>query len=232
MLEENVGIIDKMIQTIKKHGVFRVCEAIFFVVAFLYLMHNSSNLPTIMSEVLHRNNHSEMVEHDAAVDVRRRVKPKIDALLNETLYGLNADRCFVIEMHNGTNNTAGLPFIYGEMTYECANGVADIDEDYISINLSRFDLPYYLEQRYVFCGNIKQLEQIDKKLAKRINANDVSYLAIITIHGSNNELGYFGVTYCNNKEVPDTTKITNMLSINSQKLSILIDSQNVDNNNH
>ena len=133
-----------------------------------------------------------------------------------------------MEMHNGTNNTAGLPFIYGEMTYETVNhNISHVDEDYISINLSRFNFPLYLQQNRIFYGSMEELKKVDEKLATRMISNDVSYFGIISMHGVSNELGYFGVSYCHGHKPATEESIIEQLTLCSQKLSILLDSASI-----
>lgn len=227
----SVGVIERMIKIIKKYGRWRTFEAIVVILSVFYLLHNISNLPRIIENVFEIRTERIQMKHDEAVRTRREIKPEIDDIMNHTLSYLNADRVFVMEMHNGTNNTAGLPFIYGEMTYEeVSRGVNHVDEDYISINLSRFDFPLYLRQNRIFYGSIEELKKIDEKLAMRMISNDVTYFAIISMHGVANELGYFGVTYCNGKVPPMEENIIEQLTLCSQKLAILLDSSsNIDN---
>ena len=226
---EQVGIIEKTIRIINKYGIFKIVEALVVIAAFLYIVHNVSNLPHIVESVFKNRTERIQFEHDAAVEARRNIRPEIDDILGRTLSYLNADRIFVIELHNGTNNTAGLPFVYGEMTYEeVKNGVTHIDEDYTSLNLSRFEFPMYLRLNREFCGSIEELRKVDDKLATRMTSNDVTYFGIISIHGLTNELGYFGVSYCNGSKPASMNEIREQLTIGSQKLSILLDSSNID----
>ena len=225
-----VAGIDKLIRIVKKHGIWRVIEAIVILTAALYLIHNVSNIPQIVSDVFSHNKQQEIVEHDAAIKTRRAIRPEIDDILHRSLSYLNADRVFIMELHNGTNSMAGLPFIYGEMTYEDAKtGVSHIDEDYVSINLSRFEFPIYLKNNRMFYGTIEELSEIDEKLAMRMKSNEATYIAIVSLHGVTNELGYFGLTYCNGNKPADEESIREQLTVCSQKLSILLDSSSVDN---
>lgn len=225
-----VAGIDRLIRIVKKHGIWRVIEAIVILTAALYLIYNVSNIPQIVSDVFSHNKQQELVEHDAAIKTRRAIRPEIDDILHRSLSYLNADRVFIMELHNGTNSIAGLPFIYGEMTYEDAKtGVSHIDEDYVSINLSRFEFPIYLKNNRMFYGTIDELSEIDEKLAMRMKSNEATYIAIISLHGVTNELGYFGLTYCNGNKPADEESIMEQLTVCSQKLSILLDSASVDN---
>lgn len=223
-----VGVLERVVRLVHKYGILKIFQAILVILLCLYLFYNVSNIPKFVNAALSQNSEKVEQAHDTSVNVRREIKPKIDSLLNETILSLRADRVFIIEMHNGTNNIAGLPFIYGEMTYEEVSGdIEHVDEDYTSINLSRFSFPIYLEKNKTFIGSIDELEQMDKKLATRMRSNDVKFLAITSMFGVDNELGYFGVSYCGDNQPNDIDKLKSKLSSVSQKLSILLDNKNI-----
>lgn len=223
---EHVSVLERVIKMMDKYGLWKIFQAILVLTGFLYIMYNVQNLPEIVSGAFSRQTELRQEEHDAAVEVRRSIKPNVDILLKDALSTLNADRAFVLEMHNGTNNVAGLPFIYGEMTYEeVRNHITHVDEDYTSINLSRFNFPLFLEKNHMWYGTINQLSSIDSKLAARLTSNDVTYFAVIELYGVSNELGYLGFSFCNSKTPPDDEEIEKCLTSTAQRLSILLDSK-------
>lgn len=232
---EQLGFLEKVIKIINKYGIFKVFQALCVIGIFVYLMYNAHNVGQAVQNIVRTEfeNHNEKVEqeHNDALIVRQKIKPKIDSILTDALTRMNADRVFVMEMHNGNNNTSGLPFLYGEMTYEqVRNGVSHIDDDYINLNLSRFTFPLYLEREHLWQGTTEELSKIDDKLSKRLLSNDVSYLAITQIHGFSNIIGYFGVSYCNDKSPIDKKQIIAQLTITTQQLSVILDANNVVNN--
>lgn len=232
---EQLGFLEKVIKIINKYGIFKVFQALCVIGIFVYLMYNAHNVGQAVQNIVRTEieNHNEKVEqeHNDALIVRQKIKPKIDSILTDALTRMNADRVFVMEMHNGNNNTSGLPFLYGEMTYEqVRNGVSHIDDDYINLNLSRFTFPLYLEREHLWQGTTEDLSKIDDKLSKRLLSNDVSYLAITQIHGFSNIIGYFGVSYCNDKSPIDKKQIIAQLTITTQQLSVILDANNVVNN--
>ena len=223
---EHISVLERMIKMMDKYGFWKIFQAILVLTGFLYIIYHVQNLPEIVSGAFSRQTELRQEEHDAAVEVRRSIKPSVDILLKDALSTLNADRAFVLEMHNGTNNVAGLPFIYGEMTYEeVRNHITHVDEDYTSINLSRFNFPLFLEKNHMWYGTINQLSSIDSKLAARLTSNDVTYFAVIELYGVSNELGYLGFSFCNGKTPPDDKEIEKCLTSTAQRLSILLDSK-------
>lgn len=230
---EQLGFLEQVIKTIKKYGLGMIFKALTIILLFTYVMvHGADLLDDTIRSISIKAVQQEQIErqnlHDAALTKRREIKPKVDKLLLNTLNTLNADRCFVLEMHNGTNNVSGLPFLYGEMTYDVVSeGTHHIDDEYTSLLLSRFKLPNYLRAENVWQGRVDELKTIDNKFYHKLKANDASYLAIIQIHGIKNELGFFGITYCNDKEPKSPEIIFKQLLVVSQKLSTLLDSNNV-----
>ena len=232
---EQLGFLETMIKTIKKHGVWETLKAIFIGGLFIWVMYNAQNVGSIVKDVVKTEfkTHSEQVEqeHSDALDIRNKIKPEVDDILKTSLVTLGADRVFVMEMHNGSNNTSGLPFIYGEMTYEqVRSGIEHIDDDYININLSRFSFPLFMEREHVWCGTIKELSEVDDKLAKRMESNDVTYFAIMHIYGVSNLIGYFGITYCNGNMPKGVKEIITQLTMTTQQLAIMLDANNINNN--
>ena len=223
-----VTMFEQAVRVIKENKTLDIVKTILIFALLLYIGYHVNDIPEIVKHAFDTRNTELQLEHDSAVERRRVIKPQVDLILSETMATLKADRVYIIEMHNGTNNTAGLPFIYGEMTYEAArNGIEHVDEDYVSINLSRFDFPMYLEEHYMFYGTINELSKVDSKLSMRMSANGVTYMAITAMHGANNELGYFGVSYCNNEPM-DEDLIIRTITVASQKLATMLDIPDVE----
>ena len=229
MEAEQLSFLEKTVKLIERYGLFKIFKALCVILIFVYIMCNGVNLVDtligrISRETIDRAAVEKVEAHDRAMAIRQEAKPKIDNILEYTLTKTNCDRVFVIEMHNGTNNTAGLPFVYGEMTYETVReGIAHIDEDYTSLNLSRFNFPLFINRHHYWIGTIEELHKVDPKIAQRLASNDVTYLALIDIHGVKNGLGFFGITYCNDRQPKTREEIITVLMEESQKLSTLLD---------
>ena len=219
-------IIEQMIVMIEKYGWWKIIKATLFMLSLAFILFNIANLKNIVSDVINEQNESEIIAHDTAMDFRRSIKEEIDGILNNVLNKTNADRVFVLELHNGTNNTAGLPFIYAEMTYcAVAENIHHIDEDYINLNLSRFNFPLYLERNKYFYGDIEKLKKVDDKLALRLQSNGAKYIAIMSLQGLHTELGYIGVTFCNDEIPADSDGVMSCIALAAQRLSTLLDKQ-------
>lgn len=227
--KETVGFWDSLLKLVEKWGYWKIIKVILLVVFGMSIILIAKNWASdfsferqkeAMSEVMSENDDQRLEEHNDQMQMRGKIKPYITSLLKQALNDMNADRAFVIELHNGSNNTAGLPFIHCTMTYEqVARNVESIDEDYQNISLSRFDFPEYLHNHDLWMGEIDEFGEIDPKATSRMKNNDVTYLVITTIRSEEDEIGYFGFTYCDGKQPKDSKTITEFLVYSVQKLS-------------
>ena len=217
------AIVDPMIKFIKNFGIAKAVGYLVILLCVGYTTVSLMNIDKTIDRALDRSNTEKADEHDRAVTKRYENSPVIDKLLEEIMYKYGADRVCVVEMHNGTNNVAGLPFIYGEMTYEaCREGIASVDEDYTKFNLSRLTFPIFMLEHKVFCGGMEDLAKIDEKFADRLLVNNSTYLCGYTLYGRDGALGYFGVIWCGGAPTDRHDLMKDMNSY-AQRLSVLLD---------
>ena len=229
-IEKSVKTIDKIAEIIKKNGL-----AITFLAVMLFgiavggvlcykVFRLNDEFSIIIKEQSKETEIEKEREHAEYNEIRTDIKPYIDRIIENTMMKLECDRCYVIEMHNGNNNPSGLPFIYGEMTYEESEyNVDDVDDEYMNINLSRYKFPMYIKNHGMFVGSVDELRSIDPKLAKKLDSDDVTYIAIVSINGTEGEIGVFGVTYCNGRQPKDKDVIRGVFMTETQKLSNYLD---------
>lgn len=216
------NVLETFITMVKNFGVVKTIGLSVIFISLLYTVIGVSNMGNTIKEVIYKNQQETMEAHDKAVEKRYENSPKIDQLLNEVMYRYGADRVCVVEMHNGTKNVAGLPFIYGEMTYEiCRDGVIPVDADYTQFNLSRLSFPSFMFENNTFCGDMSKVSTIDEKFAERLLVNNTTYLCGYTLHGSDNVIGYFGVIWCSGKP-EQTHQLMRELGVYAQRLSVLL----------
>ena len=231
--KETLGFWERLIKFKDKYGYWNLTKLVLFVafaIAVLLLAKNFGENYSFerqkeaMTEVIEQNNQQLFIEHNEQMQIRRDIKPLVTDLLKNTLNEMDADRAFIFELHNGSNNTAGLPFIHCTMTYEeTARNIEPIDEDYQNLSLTRFSFPEYLHKHDLWFGTIDEFEAIDKKIASRMRNNGATYLVITTIRSENSEIGYFGFTYCNNKEHKHDKDMMEFIVHTVQNLSKLLD---------
>lgn len=227
--ETPIKLLERTMRLMEKYGVWKIIQGILLIGLLLYVIFNINTIPDTIRNIIHQDKIEDVATHDAAIEVRKQIKPQIDRILNKTLHDVDADRIFVLEMHNGTNNPSGLPFLYVEMTYcAVADNVEHIDDDYVNINLSRFEFPYFLETQHYWYGRIEDLMKVDSKLALRLQSNDAKYFAIMTIQGIQTELGYFGVTFTRDISIDNTDTLMMKLTDATQQLAALLDKTALD----
>lgn len=223
-VEEGFGPLEKMLKLLSKYGAWNIIKAIMLIVAFFVVIWTTTHIDTIFENVIVKQNEQKIEQHEAVLKRRNEIKPKIDLLLKNTLEELDADRVFVIEMHNGTNSLSGLPFIYCEMTYEtCKKGIMRVDDEYGSVVMSRYTLPYYMTENQVYAGSVDELEELDPKLAHRMRDNGSYYICVANMYSFDSYIGYVGIGYAEGSTPADVDKLKAEVFKLSQRVSILLD---------
>lgn len=175
-----------------------------------------------INNVLNERKNTELAVHEQGVEKRMGNMDEINRSLRECLYVTGADRACVLEMHNGTNNTAGLPFIYCEMTYEqVRDGVIPVGDDYAKLNLTRYSFPYYLQSRSYYSGSIKEAMKIDNKIATKMSHDGTEYILVYELVSNGKSIGYLAMTWNDETAVSlDADKITKvtMMAADMSKL--------------
>lgn len=236
--KETLGFWERLIKIVDKHGYWKLIKVVMFVVFTITMIYLGKNFgenynfdrqKEVISQVMSEKDELKTIKHSEEMTMRYNIKPQVTDLLKSTINEMNADRAFVIELHNGSNNTAGLPFIHCTMTYEeDARNIEAIDEDYQNLSLSRFNFPEYLHKHDLWFGDIDDFETIDAKATSRMKNNNVTYLVIATIRSEESEIGYFGFTYCDNKEHKTPDEIMGFIVQAVQKLSKWLDKDTTD----
>lgn len=239
--KEFLGFWKGLTKFINEQGYWRMTKVVLFVAFTICLFYLAKNVgesldansliqKNIVKEAIIETNEYNKTQHSAQMRVREEIRPEITSILRETLYKVNADRAFIIELHNGSNNQAGLPFIHCTMTYEeVAKGIEPAGDDYQNLTLSRFNFPQYLHEKDFWMGYISEGDSIDSKICKKLISSDVNYIAITTIKSNDCELGYYGIVYCNEHYPIETKELMRTMIGNVQHLSRLLDKQDKQN---
>ncbi len=225
-LNDKFGLLERTLRLIDKYGIFRVISGLFVLLLFGLTLGLFINHKEIVAEVMREQKIDENKSHSVKMQLRlTQINPQIDAIMLKLLIETGADRVFIIEMHNGSNNPTGLPFVYGEMTYEqmIDPNMQAVAEEYGTINLSRYTFITHVYKQKLFKGSIEQLMNIDMKLAGRMTQNGVKYMYMGSLTGNNIPIGFLGVTYINK---PINSTAEGRIMDASQKISILLDLYN------
>ena len=220
-------VMDKL-GTIRFSTICRVMLLGLNVLAILFLYNVVSSQQTvekIMDNAIEiiSSDHEESID----MDIRDQVTPQISNNLRKLLYTLDADRSFVIELHNGKKNATSLPFKFFDMTYEEIHEerpISYISQNYIGLMVSHFKMPYYLVDEQYFIGGAEELAQIDPRLASVFEKNKGKYLGLILLKNEGKEIGFAGVSYTTSaKHIPSDEIIKSRLLYYSRIMSPLLD---------
>ena len=225
-IKDEFGWLERATKLIDKYGLFRVISGIFVLALFGLTLGLFINQKSIITKVMQEQKVVDNKIHSNKMQLRlTQINPQIDAIILKLLIETGSDRVFILEMHNGSNNPTGLPFVYGEITYEqmIDPNMAPIAEEYGAINLSRYSFIGYVYKHKLFKGTIDDLRAIDNKLAGRMSQNEVKYIYMMSLTGSNIPIGFVGVTYINK---PINKNIEGKIMDASQKISVLLDLYN------
>lgn len=218
--EKMVGWFERIVMIVDKHGWLKVLSVfvfVVFVVASLMFMNAIDN-----QNVIERWIEKKETEHAIGKDIRQKIDPKVSEAMVKILYTMQADRVSILEMHNGKENMTSLPFVYCDMTYEkTRDSVPYISEEYENLNMSKFTFPDYLYRNKYFIGEISSIHSIDKKLALRLETNNVNYCGIVLIR-TNIDIGFLMVSFLEKPKM-DYNEILSCLMYYVQEIGTYLD---------
>ena len=221
----NLSFFEKTVQVVDKYGSWKVFQAIIYLGLFLFIIFyipaiTKATVERVTTESINSADKDKETRHLENLELRKEMQPQIYAILGTFLEKTRADRAFIVELHNGSNNLNGVPFLHGSVTYDKSKeGLEPIDEDYQNLSLSRFSMSTYLHANYNYIGSVEKLSTIDKKLAAKLISNDVKYIAVMTLHNGTNEWGWFGLIYNRETDIPSEKDILNEMMVTSQSIT-------------
>ena len=221
----NLSFFEKTVQVVDRYGSWKVFQAIIYLGLFLFIIFyipaiTKATVERVTTESINSADKDKETRHLENLELRKEMQPQIYAILGTFLEKTRADRAFIVELHNGSNNLNGVPFLHGSVTYDKSReGLEPIDEDYQNLSLSRFSMSTYLHANYNYIGSVEKLSTIDKKLSAKLVSNDVKYLAVMTLHNGTNEWGWFGLIYNRETDIPSEKGILNEMMVTSQSIT-------------
>ena len=175
-------------------------------------------------EAIKRKEELEKEKHNELIQKRFESSPLIANELKSLLINLDADRAAILEMHNGTNNLAGLPCIYGDMIYEeISPRVHFARDEFKNFNLARlpFVALHYNDRSWI--GSVNDIEPEDPYFAAKLRMVEVNYGAFIILEGIDGPLGFLTLFFKDETEHPSKAKIMAELTHSTQIISTLLD---------
>lgn len=183
---------------------------------------NAALAKTVVDEEERRQERKRR-EHDLLVNYRISIGPTISNILKDLIINLGACKVCVFEMHNGTNNISGIPFLFADMLYEEANdeSLYTIDE-FKNLNLTRYGFIERHLKESSWCGTTDDLSREDAKLAEKLKIINVEYAAMMLLQGVEKPIGFLQI-YFNTPNHPSNKEILAIANSAAQKITSLID---------
>lgn len=224
-LGDKINMLSKLTNMIYKYGLGKVASALLIFMLLIATGIVFLNQKAIVEKII--TEQKEVAQMTNAKNLQFRVKevnPRVDAILYKLLAETDADRAFVFEMHNGTDNPSGLPFAYADMSYERTidDTIETVIQENKSMNLASYPMATYLMTYKYFKGCIDDVRAIDKRLANKLSNGGVYYVMIYSIRGNDVNLGCVGVSYIHSKPKNEKLGEASLFDA-SQRLSILLD---------
>lgn len=190
--EKGLSFLDKALAMVEKYKITTILKGAFIVLLVAatvgFIQH-----PTYIFE---KYKEWSDQQHKELLEKRMKNNEKLHLKAEQLLYRINADRVMILELHNGLENAAGLPFSKCSATYEALNmGVKPIADQYQSVNLSLMPFATFLFEKGYYCGNVEDLAQIDRGLYYKMMANETTHFAACVVEGVDNALAFIFVSF-------------------------------------
>ena len=195
-MENFLQWIEKILRFLKDYGFVNIIKSCIVIILFAFTMAIAFNTKETVSNIIELVHVIENENHANSEEIRKRINPIINELLDNSIRDIGCDRAFIMEGHNGKANGRGLGFYYVDMTYErCRKTSLDqsIYWQYKDMPTSIFPFFNYLDKRRYFYGDLNSLSQIDSKLAQMINVNGTNFLVTVEIPGKNSVNQFMGI---------------------------------------
>lgn len=192
-VSQGVGILEKLVELIKKHGFFGILQSIFIFVIFGYGIFFVTN-PTYVFEQYDKYKEAE---HEEQILQTFKSTTEINDMLKTYMYTEESvDRIFYIEFHNSIKGLDKMPYIYGSFRHEFVkNGRSYISDEFRDdFMLSKYLIFDYIYENKQFCGSIEDLKAIDERSAVMLSRANIEHFEMILIESDGVPVGVLGVT--------------------------------------
>lgn len=198
-IEKGIGWLQKLLHLQEKFGFFSVLKSLFILLITGYVVFFALNPRYLLDKM----EQVQTEQHNDAVSRRMSADANIRMIFNRILPTLDADRVWLIELHNGAKNlTTGLPFLYGDMRIEAvSDGVLNVDEEYTDFSLSKYPFIAKIFEDGYFYGHIESMREFDERLYYKFKSNDVNEMALLALYQGDKPLGVLGISFCGDKQM-------------------------------
>lgn len=198
-IEKGIGWLQKLLRLQEKFGFFSILKSLFILLITGYVVFFALNPRYLLDKM----EQVQTEQHNDAVSRRMSADANIRMIFNRILPTLDADRVWLIELHNGAKNlTTGLPFLYGDMRIEAvSDGVLNVDEEYTDFSLSKYPFIAKIFEDGYFSGHIESMREFDERLYYKFKSNDVNEIALLALYQGDKPLGVLGISFCGDKQM-------------------------------
>ena len=158
-IEKGIGWLEKLLKMEETYGFFRFLRVLLLLLLTGFVILTITNPRYVLDKV----ESIQAEQHDESVSKRIQVDADIRLMLRKLLYALDADRTWLIELHNGSKNlSSGLPFLYGDMRIEeVADSINNVDDEYTDFQLSKYPFIGKVFDDGFYWGAIETIKEID-----------------------------------------------------------------------
>lgn len=193
IVEQLFGLISKISEWLDKFGIlklFRTAFAIFLLYWMCVFMFNPSKIFEAY-QTWYDKVHADKIEKTIESHYQ------IHSHLTDLRYRSGAMRTMILSLHNGSENINGrYQFLKVSAIFEESGDYYPVSDEWSEIHISSFPIFSYLYSNDYFCGSIDDIRAIDNKLYHRLAANEVKYIHIQALIGSDGKtIGFLTLTW-------------------------------------
>ena len=105
----NLSFFEKAVQVVDKYGSWKVFQAIIYLGLFLFIIFyipaiTKATVERVTTESINSADKDKETRHLENLELRKEMQPQIYAILGTFLEKTRADRAFIVELHNCSNN--------------------------------------------------------------------------------------------------------------------------------
>lgn len=192
VISEGTTLFERLLAISKKYSFWDILKTLFISILVVYMSFLFMNPSYIFEKYTKLMEDKHKVELSERFAQSRVVSNELSLMLNKT----NADRVFFIEYHNSVKSLQGAPFAFGSMDFEeVAEGVDFIGDEYTNFSLTKYKFVSYINEHLIFFGPVENIEEIDRRLYLKLLSNDIQYIALIEVEGTEHPLGILGFSW-------------------------------------
>lgn len=218
--ERGIGWFERVLGLVEKYKIRHFLKAAFVILLIAAIVGFIKNPYAIFEWY---DAYKEKI-HTEQMDLRAVNNDKIQHLIEKSLYKIEADRIMILELHNGNESIGGLPFNKCSATFEYMdNGLYPCAELYQNQQLSLIPFASHLFSKGYFCGDLKDLEAIDRGLYHKMASNGTDHFAACVIEGIDKPLAFLIVSFKQKTEAHNCDLVREQIRHISLEIAVLLE---------